>query len=163
MDFSAIADVLFILIMIGLILLCISLWRRKKPVATNRETALRLLFEVKLNLGLAGVFRHDWGVRKFETVDWRRCNTKLDFLAQPVRAALTDAFVMAEDFNRQIGAAKKNKSVSYLYNIDVGKLKEPLARSKQGIEEWLLANGGIEGSPLQYPGLRDLLFGSRRF
>ena len=156
MDFSAImGNALLIVIIIGVILLQFFLRRRHKPAATHRETALSLLSELRLNLSLAEVFRRDWRVRKFETVNWQMNKTKLDFLAQPVRAALTDAYVMAEDFNQQIAAAKKYKSVSYMGNIDVNRLKEPLAMSKQGLEKWLLANGGVKESPPKYPGLFD--------
>jgi len=81
--------------------------------------------------------------------------TNLDFLAQAVRAALTDAYARAENFNQQIAIAKKYKSVSYMSNIDVDRLKEPLATSKQGLEKWLLANGGIAEPPPKYPGLFD--------
>jgi len=47
---------------------------------------------------------------------------------------------MAEDFNRQIDAAKKHKSASYLANINVDNLRKPLVRGKQGLEEWLQLN-----------------------
>ncbi len=173
MDWGAIAgNVPFIAIVVGLILLQVYLMRRmrrRKPAASSWETAAHreivrcLLFDVRLNSDLTEVFRLHWQARKFETFSWRRSKTKVDFLAQPVRAALTDAVVMAEDFNQQIAAAKKYKSVSYMDNIDVNKLKEPLARSRQGLEEWLQANGGIKEPPPQYPSIIDMLFGRQRF
>jgi hypothetical protein len=47
---------------------------------------------------------------------------------------------MAEEFNREIDAAKTYKSSSYLANINVDKLRESLTKSKQGLDEWFAAN-----------------------
>jgi hypothetical protein len=52
---------------------------------------------------------------------------------------------MTEEFNREIDAAKKYKSSSYLANIEVDKLRESLTRSKQGLEEWFAANKDKKG------------------
>ena len=53
---------------------------------------------------------------------------------------LSRTFEMAEEVNERIEAAKKFKSDSYMAGIDVDKLKEPLAKSKQQLREWLEAN-----------------------
>ena len=48
---------------------------------------------------------------------------------------LAHTFEMTEEFNERIDAAKKFKSNSYMAGIDVSKLKEPLAKSKQQLKE----------------------------
>ena len=66
----------------------------------------------------------------------------MDYIDQRLHATLSGAYEIAEEFNREIDAAKKHKSTSYLASIQVDKLREPLARSKQGLEEWLQLNKG---------------------
>ncbi len=99
MDFSALTgNITLIVIIIALVLLQLFFIRRRKPVTIHREIVERLLSEIRLNLGLATVFRPDWRVKKFETVSWQLTKTKLDFITQPVRRDLTDAFTMIEDY-----------------------------------------------------------------
>ena len=57
--------------------------------------------------------------------------------------------------------AKKHKSASYMVNVNADKLKVPLAKSKQELEEWLLENVGAKEPPPKYPGIIDGLFGRR--
>ena len=92
-------------------------------------------------------FLISWQTKKFKTGSWLRNRNKLEFLDQSLQNALTDAFGMAEEFNREIGSAKKHKSSSYLANINVEKLRGPLARSQRGLEEWLKASTGQKDMP----------------
>ncbi len=154
-------NALYILIILVFILLQFYYMRRRQPISRDREIARSLLFDVRVNQDLAEVFRQG-KLRKFETVSWRLNKKKVDFLAQDVQATLADAFATVDDINQQISAAKKQKSVVYTANIDVDKLKEPLAKCRQGIEEWLEANGGIKEPPPTHPSVFDMLFGGRR-
>jgi len=136
--------------------------RKRKPETTQQEIVQNLLSEVKLNWALAETFHLHQKPKKLEIVSWQRNKNKLDFLKQSLQGALSDAFGMAEDFNQRVGAAKKFKSGSYLVGIDIEKLKEPLAKSKQGLEEWLMINVGTKDDSPKYPGLLDGLFGEKR-
>jgi len=161
MDFGDIgANLPIILLIIGLVLLQFFL-RRRKPEVGRQEVVQSLLSEVRLNQAVAKLFEQQQKPRRFETVSWQRNKNKLDFLGESLQRALSDAFGMAEDYNQQIGAAKKYKSTSYLVSIDVDKLKEPLAKSREGLEEWLLSNVGRKESPSQYPGFFERFFGGR--
>ena len=135
--------------------------RRRKKETTPGEIVQSLLSEVKLNQALAESYHLRQKPRKFEAVSWRRNKGKLDFLSQSLQTILSDTFMLAEDFNQQIEAAKKYKLASYIVNIDVSKIKEPLAKSRQGFEEWLLVNRGTKEPPPKYPGLFDSFFGGR--
>jgi len=77
-----------------------------------------------------------------------------------LRKTLSYVFQTVGEFNDQIQAAKKAKSTSYM-NIDVGKLKEPLAKSKQGLEDWMMDTIGKKELPPKYPTLTGMLFGQR--
>lgn len=161
MDFGAI-NAPFILVVIGIIVLQIFLMRRRKPEVTQQESVRNLLAEVRMNLGLVEIFRVHQQAKRFEMVSWQRNKTNLDFLDQSLQVVLSDAYMMAEDFNRQIKVAKKYKSASYMVNINIDKLKEPLTKSKQGLEEWLLSKVGTKEPSPKYPGLFDVWFGRRR-
>ncbi len=155
MDLSEIGpNVLIILAIVALLGLNI-FFKRRRGERTPAEVALSLLSELNLNQKLAEDFQFHLGVKKFKTASWKRNKTKLDFLDQSLQTTLADAFSMAERFNQDIDAAKKHKSATYLSGINVGKLKEPLAKSKQGLEEWLQANMGTQ----QLAGRRGCLSG----
>ena len=157
MDFG---NVIIIVAILALVLLQFFL-RRRKPETLHGEIAQSLLMEVRLNQALAETFHLRQKPKKFEVTIWQRNKTKLDFLSQSLQVVLSDAFMMADDFNRQIEAARKYRSTSYIVNVNIDKLKEPLAKSKEGLEEWLVANVGRKEPPPKYPGLFDSLFGRR--
>ena len=77
-----------------------------------------------------------------------------------LRKTLSYVFQTVGEFNDQIQVAKKAKSTSYM-NINVSKLKEPLAKSKQGLEDWMMDTIGKKELPPQYPTLMGMLFGQR--
>ena len=111
-------------------------FRKRRAEKTVPEIVSSLLAEINQNQQLMEAFLVKWQAKKFKTGSWQRNKNRLAFLEQSAQTALADAFDMAEDFNRQIASAKKHKSASYLANINVDKLKEPLTRSRQGLEEW---------------------------
>ncbi|MFC2071825.1 hypothetical protein ACFLUU_03785 [Chloroflexota bacterium] len=151
--------------LIGIVIVFIFLQfflRKPKPEIMEREIVQNLLSEVSLNRALVETFHLRQKPKKLEVVSWQRHKNKLDFLQQPLQVALSDAFSMTEDFNQRVEAAKKFKSASYLVGIDIDKLKEPLAKSNEGLEEWLLRNVGTKDPTPKYPGFFDDLFGRRR-
>lgn len=162
MDFGDIGgNVPIILMIIGLILLQFFFMRRRKPERTRQAIVQSLLSEVRLNQALVESAHLRQKPQKFAMAGWHINKSKLDFLQQSLQGTLSDAFGMAEDFNRQIAAAKKYKSASYMVNVNMDKLKEPLAKSRQGLEQWLQLNTGTKEPPLEYPGMFDGLFGRR--
>ncbi len=162
MDFSGIEENLpLIFIIIALILLPFFLGRKRRAAAMPQEIARNLLSEVRLNLSLAEVYSVNGRVKRFETVSWQLSKSKLDFLDRSLRAALTDAFAIAEDYNQQVDAAKKYRSGSQMANINIDKLKGSLTKSKEGLEQWLMSKVGTKEPPPQYPGIMDSLFGGR--
>jgi len=161
MDFTNTTNIIILIAVLGLILLQFFL-RRRKPQALHGQIAQDMLLEVKLNQALVETYNLRPKPRRFEVTNWRRYKTRLDFLTQSLQGALSDTFMMVEDFNRQIETAKKYKSPSYTASVDVSRLTEPLARSKEGLEEWLLANVGRIETPPKYPGILDSLFGGGR-
>jgi len=161
MDFSDPTSVIIFIAVLGLVLLQFFL-RRRKPETLHGEIAQNLLMEVKLNQALAETYNLRQKPRRFEVTNWRRYKTKLDFFTQTLQGALSETFTMIEDFNQQIETAKKYKSATYTASVDVGKLTEPLAKSKEGLEEWLVANVGQKEPPTKYPGIFDSLFGRGR-
>ena len=162
MDFGDIGGNLpIIVVIIGLILLQIFLIRRRKPETTHRAIVQSLLSEVRLNQALVEAAYLQQKPRKFAVTSWHMNKRKLDSLQQSLQGSLSEAFGMAEDFNQQIEAAKKYKSAAYMAGVNMDKLKEPLAESRQGLEEWLQLKTGTKEPSLEYPGLFDSLFGKR--
>jgi len=127
--------------------------RRRRTERTAQEIVSSLLTEINQNQQLMEAFMVKWQAKKFKTGSWQRNKNRLDFLDVSTQTALADAFGLAEDFNRQIDSAKKYKSASYLANINVEKLREPLARSRQELETWLQVNAGQQKMPARRGGL----------
>jgi len=156
MDFGDIGgNIPIIVTIIGLILLQFFLRRKRTLETTPREIAQSLLSEVRLNLRLVEVFTFHWRAKKFITATWQRSKNKLDFLDQSLQITLSDAFTMTEDFNQQIGAAKKYKSTSYMASVDMDKLKVTLTKSEQGLEQWLTSEVGTTEPSTKHPGIFD--------
>ena len=140
MDLSNTAtNILFVLgiaFLIAINLFLKSRHQARKPA----EMVLSLLSEINHNQKLVEDFQFHLNVKKFKTENWKINKTKVNFLGQSLLTTLDTAFSMAESFNHDIDTAKKYKSTGYLTVISIDKLKEPLAKSKQGLEEWLQAN-----------------------
>ncbi len=161
MDFNTIMEKLPIIAIVLAIVLLQFFLRRRKPEGAYRETAQSLLAEVKLNQAMAETFHLRQKPKKFETVSWRMNKTKLGFLGESTQRNLSSTFAMVEEFNQQIDAAKKYKTTSYLVSMSADRLKEPLVKSRQGLEDWLLAKVGTIEPTMKYPGMFDGLFGGR--
>ena len=128
-----------------IILLVVNVFFRKQQERKRRLTVVKsLLSEIDYNQKLMDAFSLKWQAKKFKTGTWKRNKGKMDYIDQSLHATLTTAYEIADDFNREIDTAKKYKSAAYLANIQVDRLIEPLARSKQGLKEWLELNKGKE-------------------
>ena len=144
-----------IVTVIGLIVLQFFLRRRRPPETSPREIAQNLLAEVMHDLKTAEAFTFHWQTRKFVVASWQRNKNKLDFLEQSLQISISDAFIMAQDFNQQIAAAKKHKSASYMASVNMDKLKGLLTKSEQGLEQWLTSETGTTEPPPKTPGIFD--------
>ncbi len=162
MGFSIGENAPLVLIVLGLIFLIFFLRRGQSIERARPEVIHGLLSEVRLNQALVETFGRRQKPKKLEVVNWKMNNTRLGFLSQSLRGTLSEAFSMVEDVNRQIDASKKHKSDGYISSINIDKLREPLAKSREGLEEWLLAHTGRKDLPLKYPNFFDSLFGTGR-
>jgi len=139
-DWGNIGKILAYLIPVIVIILTNVVFRKQKQQKERLTVVRSLLSEINHNQKLMEAFSLQWQTRKFKTGTWKRNKEKIDYIDPGLRYTLADAFEIAEEFNREIDAAKKHKSTSYLAGIRVDRLEEPLARSKQGLEEWLILN-----------------------
>jgi hypothetical protein len=140
MELSDTAKNLLVILVIVVLLVLNVFLRRRRGERTPFEVALSLLSEINRNQKLADEFEFQMKVKKFRTGSWKRNKNKLDFLDQSLHTTIDEAFDTAEGFNQNIDDAKKHRSTIYLSGINVANLKEPLTKSKQGLEEWLRAN-----------------------
>ena len=148
-DWGEIGKILSYLVPV-VILLVVNVFFRKQQEAKRRQQVVRsLLSEINYNQKLMEAFLVRWQAKKFKTGSWKRNRGKMDYIDQDLHNTLASAYEIAEEFNREIGAARKHKSASYLANIQVDRLKEPLAKSRQGLEEWLELNKGKKESVKQ--------------
>jgi len=126
-----------------IILLVVNVLFRKQQEQKRRLSVVRsLLSEIEYNQKHMEALSLKWQIKKFKTGHWQRNKDKMDYIDQSLHVTLTGTYEIAEEFNRDIEAAKKYKSTSYLASIQVDRLKEPLSKSKQGLEEWLQLNKG---------------------
>lgn len=99
-----------------------------------------ILSDVNRNEKMVENFGSQRKAAKLRTGGWRKNRDRVDFLPQELLMALSRVFEMFDEVNVSIEAAMKFKSTSYLAGIDVTRLKEPIARSKKQLAEWLQAN-----------------------
>lgn len=150
MDWDDLADVgkiLTYLVPAIIIILTNVVFRKQKQKKERISVVRSLLSETEYNQRLMEAFSLGWQTKKFKTGAWRRNKAKIDYIDPGLRYTLDAANAIADEFNREIDAAKKHKSMSYLAGIRVDRLKEPLAESKEGLEEWLRLNTGKEKLP----------------
>ena len=115
-----------------------------------------ILTNVNHNEQMVENFSFHRGAGKLKTGAWQKNKDRVDFLPQELWMTLSKTFEMSEEANERIDAARKFKSDSYMAGIDVSKLKAPLAKSKQQLQEWLQAN---MQNPEYQPKKRSGLFG----
>ena len=154
MDFADIAEnIPLILTVVGILIFQFFMRRRQPKETTHAQIAQNLLAEVKLNLRITETFTFDWNAKKFTTTTWGRTRNKLDFLEQSAQTHLSDSFMMAEDFNQQISAAKKHKSTNYMASVNIEKLNSSLTKGLEGLEHWLETKTGSSEPSVKMPGI----------
>lgn len=145
MDFSDLGEISKILVYVVpvIILLVVNaLFKKQKQQKARLSVVRSLLSEINYNQKLMEAFALQWQTKKFKTATWKQNKDRMDYIETDLGYALADAYEIADEFNREIDAAKKHKSASYLASIQVDRLKKPLAKSTQGLEEWLQLNKG---------------------
>ncbi len=148
------------LIIIIVLLAVVFTWIRLGAGSVRHRPDLvqRLIYETRLNQALVETFHLREKPRKFEITVWKMSQNKIDFLEDSLRQTLINVFSTVEEFNEQIRAARKAKTFNQL-NIDANKLKEPLAESRKGLEDWLEDTTGQRELPSKYPSIFSWWFG----
>jgi hypothetical protein len=115
--------------------------RRRRPVEkTPVDIASSLFLEVTSNLKTVDEYATRSKPKKLKTDAWRRNQEKVDFLDESLRSSLANCFRLADDYNMRLESAKMYKSNSYIFGAGVDQMKEPLLKSKDGLEQWLKSN-----------------------
>ena len=147
-DWSEIAKVLSYLIPIIIFILFNVVFKKQREKQRQLGVVKSLLSETEYNSNLVDSFSMRSQMKNFKTATWKRNRDKMDYIDQSLYSTLADAYEIADGFNREIDAAKKHKSASYIAVINVSRLTKPLAKSKQGLKEWLELNKSKKKSPL---------------
>jgi hypothetical protein len=146
-DWENIGQVLSYLVPVVAFVVFNIFFRKHQEQKRQQQVVRSLLSEIDYNQKLMETFLFKWQSKKFKTGTWKRNRDKMDYIDQSLHGTLVGAYEIAEEFNGEIDAAKKHKSSSYLAGIQVDRLKEPLARSKQGLKEWLELNKRAKEMP----------------
>ncbi len=152
MDFGDLGDIgkiLTYLIPAIILILTNVVFRKKKEQKARLSLVRSLLSEIDYNQKLIEAFSMQLQTKGFKTATWKRNKDRMDYIDSGLRYTLADAYETAEECNREIDAAKKHKSASYLAGIKVDRLRKPLDSSKQGLEEWLTLNQSRGKSPAE--------------
>ena len=156
MDFGAVGVVVTIIIIVVLF----SFLRGRGGVRHRPEVVQFLLFDVKLNQVLVDTFHQREKPRRLEKTNWEINKSKISFLGESLKETLKLTFAMVEEVNQDLKMTKKNKSLSY-QDINVSKLKDPLASCREGLEGWLMDTIGTTEVTPRYPSISSFLFGER--
>jgi len=119
---------------------------RKQQEQKRRVTVVKsLLSEIEHNQKLAESFSTMLQMKKFKTGTWDKNKDKIDYIEDKgLYSTLVGVYEITTEFNHDIDTAKKYKSTSYLVGIKVERLREPLERSKQGLQDWLDLNEDVK-------------------
>lgn len=149
---------LFVLVILAFLTL-FSFMRGRNPKKVRADMVRGLLSEIRINTIIVDTFDRQPVQRRFEVTGWNLNKKKLEFLDKDLRKDLDSLFSIANDYNRRLKTAKKEKLTAHI-SIDLGSMKEVLPGIKKGLEEWLLANVGSIDT-MERPGMLDGLFGRR--
>jgi hypothetical protein len=139
-DWEDIGKILAYLVPVAVFVI-FNIFLRKQQEQKRRVGVVKsLIAEIDQNQKLMEAFLLHWQFKKFKTSHWNRNKNKLDYIDRSLHAKLASTYEIAEDFNKEIEMAKKQKSVSYLAGVRVDRLRDPLAESRQGLEEWHALN-----------------------
>ncbi len=150
----------FLIAILGIILILVSLVRRRGGAAKYPEVVQALLYDVKFNQALAGSFLKVEKPHRFENANWLMNKDKIGFLGEQLKLMLKETFALVEEYNKQIKEAKKAKSDSYK-TIDLNRFKELLDKCRQELEDWMVQKTGFKELPPKYPTLLGTFFGER--
>ena len=146
-DWSEIGKAVSYLVPVIMLILFNVLFRKQRDQQRRVAVVKSLLSEIEFNTKLANSLSLRSQIKKFKTATWNRNKDKMDYIDQSLCSTLADAHEIADGFNRAIDAARKYKSTSYLISIDASRLTGPLAKSKQGLEQWIELNKGKKKTP----------------
>lgn len=136
-DWGEIGQVLSYLVPVVAFIVINIFFRKQQEQKRQRQMVQGLLSEIEYNQKLMDAFLFKWQAKKFKTGAWKNNRNKMDYIDQSLHNTLAGAYDIAEEFNREIEAAKKHRSPGYLAGIRLERLKEPLEKSRQGLELWL--------------------------
>lgn len=143
-DWSEIGKALPTILPIIFVLVVNFLFRKQQAQKKKLTVVRSLLSEINYNQNLIEAYSMRWQARKFKTAIWKRNKDKMDYVAPDLFSTLAGAYEITEEFNQEIDTAKKYQSNSYIASIKMDRLREPLTKSKQGLEEWIQLNKGKE-------------------
>jgi len=146
-DWGEIGQVLSYLVPVVAFIVINIFFRKQQEQKRQQQAVHGLLSEIDYNQKLMEAFLFKWQAKKFKTGVWKRSKDKMDYIDNSLRNTLAGAYAIAEEFNGEIDAAKKYKSPGYLAGIQLDRLNEPLARSKQGLKVWLELNKRAKEMP----------------
>ena len=141
-DWSEIGKIVSYLIPVIMFILFNVLFKKHREQQRRMAVVKSLLSETDFNSKLVDSFSFQSQMKNFKATTWKRNKDKMDYIDQTLYLTLADAYEIADGFNREIDAARKHKSTSYIAGIDTRRLVEPLAKSRQGLEEWIELNKG---------------------
>lgn len=147
-DWSEIGKVISYLIPLIMFIIFNVVFKKHREQQRQKAVVKDLLSETDYNSKLVESFSMQSKMKNFKTSTWKRNRDKMDYIDQSLYSTLADAYEIADGFNRDIDAAKKHKSTSYIAGIDVSRLIKPLTKSKQGLEEWIELNKSRKKSKL---------------
>ena len=156
MDFSDLGEIGKVLSYMApvIVFLVINVFFKKQQEQKRKVTVIRsLLSDINHNQKLIETSSIQLQMKKFKTGTWKRNKGKIDYISPDLYNTLADTYEIAEEFNQDIDAAKKYKSTSYLVGIPMDRLRKPLDKSAQGLEEWLQENKGRKESSKSHHGL----------
>ena len=139
-DWENIGKILAYLVPVVIFVIFNIFLRKQQEQKRRLEVVKSLIAEIDQNQKLMEAFLLQWQFKKFKTGHWNRNKNKLDYIDRSLHAKLASTYEIVEGLNKEIEMAKQQKSVSYLAGVRVDRLRDPLAKSRQGLEEWYALN-----------------------
>jgi hypothetical protein len=136
---ATLSNLLFVLALLLLLVAGIGfqiLRMRRAPLGR----VMSILTDIRRNEELVAGFGSRRGAGRLRAGAWQKNRNRVGFLPHEMLEALTRLFSMVDEINRQIDAFGKHQDAGYLAGIDVSRLREPLARSREQLKGWLQEN-----------------------
>jgi hypothetical protein len=149
-----------VIVTIIIIFTLIALLRKRGGPAKYPEIVQALLYDIKFNQALAGIFMERSKPRHFENTNWQMNKNQIGFLSESLKVLLREIFALVEEYNKTIKAAKKEKSDSYK-TLEMTHFKELLEKCRLELEGWLIEKTGYKELPPKYPSFWGTFFGER--